>query len=139
MNAARSGYVRAAPLLLFLLTFTISGAMGWIGNDVIRWGHVILLGAAISQLSMGPQTRLGRVLRGLLVGFAVSLLLVVIGLALGWVLDPTHFFDDGGPIGALLVTEFYVGLPLIVLAGLFSGLAPRAPVTWAALVRRPVP
>ena len=127
MNTRHPGYIRFAPLVILLLTFTISGAVGWTGNDVIRWGHVILLGSATSLLSVGPRTRLGRVLRGLVVGFAVSLVLVAIGLVVGWVRAPTNFYNDGGPIGALLVIEFYLGLPLIVLAGLFSALLPVHP------------
>jgi hypothetical protein len=117
-------FFRSIPLAVMVVSYAVCGALQWLGNDWVRWAHIVLMAVAISLVSR-PSMNLGqRVLRGLSISALVSLLLVGLGLAIGWVEDRPHFFDDGGPFAALLVTEFYVGLPMIALATAFGAMAP---------------
>jgi hypothetical protein len=123
------------PLAIVLASFAVFAALQWLGNDWARWAHIVLLAAAIS-LTSTPTMSLGRrALRGLWIGIFVSLLLVSFGLSVGWIEDRPHFFDDGGPIAALLIIEFYVGLPMMALATAFSTLAP----VWLGVAKKQSP
>jgi hypothetical protein len=115
--------IRVMPLAAVLVSYAVSAALLWLANDALRWAHIVLLAAAIALVTRPSKNLPERVFGGLSIGVLISLLLVGVGLACGWVKDRQHFLDDGGPVGALFVTEFYVGLPMIVLAMVLSGLA----------------
>ena len=117
-------FVRAIPLTAVLVSYTVCGALLWLGNGWVRWAHIILMAAAISLACTPSLNLLQRVFRGVWIGLLVSLLLVGLSLTIGWIGDRQHFFDDGGPIAGLLIVEFYVGLPMVALAVVFSAAAP---------------
>jgi hypothetical protein len=112
------------PLAMVLASFTVFDAMQWLENGWARWAYIAFLAAAISLTSTPAMSFGQRALRGLWVGIVISLLVVGLSLGVGWIEDRPHFFDDGGPLAALLIIGFYVGLPTVALATVLSTLSP---------------
>lgn len=124
--SAVSRTVRIIFFAIVIISFTACGAMGLFENQAVTWLHIVLLAAAFAVLSGPYGTWLRRAIRGFSIGLATSIMLVAIALAVGWIIDRRHFFDDGGPLAALFIIELYIGLPAALLGAVLSGLATPA-------------